>query len=74
MDNSLRATKRNTGARRIDITLATAAGAPRAGLISVSDNGCGMNTRELNEWAVMNLSMALNSISSQSEHPDLAPL
>lgn len=33
------------------------AGAPRAGLISVFDNGCGMSTRELNEWAVMNLSM-----------------
>ena len=31
------------------------AGAPRAGLISVWDNGCGMAARELNEWAVMNL-------------------
>lgn len=39
-------------------TLSSAcAGAPRAGLISVFDNGCGMSTRELNEWAVMNLSM-----------------
>ena len=30
---------------------------PSNGLISVWDNGCGMTKRELNEWAVMNLSM-----------------
>lgn len=30
---------------------------PSSGLISVWDNGCGMTKRELNEWAVMNLSM-----------------
>jgi len=60
VDNALRATKGNQGARRIEITLASAggAGAPRAGLITVWDNGCGMSTRELNDWAVMNLGMA----------------
>lgn len=30
---------------------------PSNGLLSVWDNGCGMTKRELNEWAVMNLSM-----------------
>jgi DNA mismatch repair ATPase MutL len=61
VDNSLRATKGNGGrARRITVTLAVperdrdrAAGA----LICVRDNGCGMDKRELNDWAVMNLSM-----------------
>ena len=30
---------------------------PSNGLVSVWDNGCGMTKRELNEWAIMNLSM-----------------
>ena len=56
IDNSLRATRGNADSRKIVVTLVTAANAP-AGLVSVWDNGCGMDVRQLSEWAVMNLTM-----------------
>ncbi|KAK9820414.1 hypothetical protein WJX72_010046 [[Myrmecia] bisecta] len=56
VDNALRATRNNgsTG-RRICVVLAT--DKTGQGLISVLDNGSGMTVPELNQWAVMNLSM-----------------
>lgn len=59
IDNSLRATIRGRPANReirISFVLSSLT-SPGGGLISVWDNGCGMTKRELNEWAVMNLSM-----------------
>jgi signal transduction histidine kinase len=42
--------------RSITVSLLTSSSSD-AGLICVSDNGCGMSPKELNQWAVMNLSM-----------------
>lgn len=59
VDNSLRATMHGR-ARRRSITISfvlDSLAAPGAGLVSVWDNGRGMSKQELNEWAVMNLSM-----------------
>ena len=56
IDNSLRATRGNTRARNIVVSL-VAAHAGQPGLVSVWDNGCGMTMRQLGEWAVMNLTM-----------------
>ncbi len=39
------------------------------GLICVRDNGCGMTKRQLNEWAVMNLSLEDRGISVQEKDP-----
>jgi len=63
VDNDLRATRAaaaaaNTSTRRtIEITFATDA-ACTSGLVSVWDNGTGMSTASLADWAVMNLSVA----------------
>jgi hypothetical protein len=57
IDNALRATKGNKQRpRSITVSLITD-DKGSAGVICVSDNGSGMNTQELNNWAVMNLSM-----------------
>jgi hypothetical protein len=57
VDNSLRATKGNRECpRSITVSLITDDNGSK-GVICVSDNGSGMNTQELNNWAVMNLSM-----------------
>jgi len=57
VDNSLRATKQNRERpRAIAVTLCVDS-AGRRGMVCVRDNGCGMTARELNEWAVMNLSV-----------------
>ena len=59
VDNSLRATYwGRTAVRKIVISFVLSnASNPSSGLVSVWDNGCGMTKKELNEWAVMNLSM-----------------
>eukprot|EP00892_Ulva_mutabilis_P012666 jgi/Ulvmu1/9772/UM056_0012.1 len=59
IDNSLRATRHNKHARKIVVTLvsSTSCGDPAESVVSVWDNGCGMSMRQLNEWAVMNLTM-----------------
>lgn len=59
IDNSLRATRHNTEARKITVSLVSSSGSGRGtqGLVSVWDNGSGMSLRQLNEWAVMNLTM-----------------
>lgn len=57
IDNSLRATKGNRECYR-DITVSLITDDKGSqGVICVSDNGSGMTTQELNNWAVMNLSM-----------------
>jgi hypothetical protein len=57
VDNSLRATKANRDRpRSIAVTLALDS-TGKKGMVCVRDNGCGMTTRELNDWAVMNLSV-----------------
>ena len=59
IDNSLRATRHNAVARKITVTLVSSSGPGQGtqGLVSVWDNGSGMSLRQLNEWAVMNLTM-----------------
>lgn len=60
IDNSLRATRGNTTSRKIVVSLVAgtpSGGCPKSGYVSVWDNGCGMNKRQLNEWAVMHLTM-----------------
>ena len=61
VDNALRAVRLNGGGGggggRIEITFATNASGT-AGLVSVWDNGTGMGTSALADWAVMNLSVA----------------
>lgn len=59
IDNSLRATRHNKFARKIVVTLVSSSscGDATQGVVSVWDNGCGMSLRQLNEWAVMNLTM-----------------
>ena len=57
IDNSLRATKGNMERpRSITVSLITDDKGSQ-GVICVSDNGSGMKTQELNNWAIMNLSM-----------------
>lgn len=55
IDNALSATRRNTGIRRIEIRLLfdEAQGGPA---VVVMDNGCGMTSKQLNNWAVYRLS------------------
>jgi structural maintenance of chromosomes flexible hinge domain-containing protein 1 len=57
VDNSLRATKANRDRpRAIAVSLCVDA-AGKKGMVCVRDNGRGMTARELNDWAVMNLSI-----------------
>lgn len=60
IDNSLRATRGNQTSRKIVVSLvagAASGGCAKTGYVSVWDNGCGMSMRQLNDWAVMNLTM-----------------
>lgn len=66
IDNALRATKRNVDRpREIKISFVVGDGSRErggggdtvGGLVCVQDSGGGMSKRELNDWAVMNLSM-----------------
>jgi signal transduction histidine kinase len=57
IDNALRATKGNTERpRSITVSLVTDDKSSK-GMVCVRDNGSGMTVQELNNWAVMNLSM-----------------
>lgn len=71
IDNSLRATKGNGGRPRcITVTLAVPEKERERGggaLVCVRDNGCGMSKRELNDWAVMNLSMEDRGLLQQQQ-------
>ncbi|XP_051755172.1 structural maintenance of chromosomes flexible hinge domain-containing protein 1 [Ctenopharyngodon idella] len=55
IDNALSATAKNTGIRRIEIRLLfdESQGGPA---VVVMDNGCGMTSKQLNNWAVYRLS------------------
>lgn len=55
IDNALSATGKNTGIRRIEIRLLfdESQGGPA---VVVMDNGCGMTSKQLNNWAVYRLS------------------
>ncbi|XP_041823548.1 structural maintenance of chromosomes flexible hinge domain-containing protein 1 [Melanotaenia boesemani] len=54
VDNSISATAKNTGERKIEIRmLFEKTGKPA---IVVLDNGCGMTSKQLNDWAVYRLS------------------
>ena len=72
VDNALAATwaAAARGAARVEVTLATNA-ACTAGLVCVADNGVGMGTRDLNEWAVMNLAVAERG--GRGPHGDAPP-
>lgn len=67
IDNALSATRRNTDIRRIEIRLLfdEAQGGPA---VVVMDNGCGMTSKQLNNWAVYRLSKFIRENSTfQSE-------
>jgi signal transduction histidine kinase len=71
IDNALRATKGNSELpRSITVSLVTDEKGGK-GMVCVRDNGSGMTVQELNNWAVMNLSMEdrglLNTEEEKSE-------
>lgn len=67
IDNALRATNANgSRGRRITISMMAEAG---NGLICVRDNGCGMTKRQLNDWAIMNLSLEDRGITVEEKDP-----
>ncbi|XP_016325193.1 structural maintenance of chromosomes flexible hinge domain-containing protein 1-like isoform X2 [Sinocyclocheilus anshuiensis] len=77
IDNALSATARNTGIRRIEIRLLfdESQGGPA---VVVMDNGCGMTSKQLNNWAVYRLSKFIRENSIKSEEtgyvrPDPVP-
>merc|ERR1719383_1514537 len=53
IDNALGATKNNKGPREIEVVIQLD---DKTGYLSVIDNGSGMNTRELNAWAIYRFS------------------
>ncbi|KAM6977635.1 LOW QUALITY PROTEIN: structural maintenance of chromosomes flexible hinge domain-containing protein 1 [Aplochiton taeniatus] len=55
IDNTLSATSRNTGVRTIDIRLLFDESLGKPAVV-VLDNGCGMTSKQLNNWAVYRLS------------------
>ncbi|XP_060056746.1 structural maintenance of chromosomes flexible hinge domain-containing protein 1 isoform X2 [Erinaceus europaeus] len=67
IDNSLSATSRNTGIRRIQIKLLfdEIQGKPA---VAVIDNGRGMTSKQLNNWAVYRLSKFTRQGDFESDH------
>ena len=53
IDNALGATKNNAGPREIEVVIQID---DKTGYLAVIDNGSGMNTRELNAWAIYRFS------------------
>ena len=53
IDNALGATKNNRGPREIEVVIQLD---EKTGYLAVIDNGSGMNTRELNAWAIYRFS------------------
>ncbi|XP_050970942.1 structural maintenance of chromosomes flexible hinge domain-containing protein 1 isoform X1 [Labeo rohita] len=77
IDNALSATAKNTGIRRIEIRLLfdESQGGPA---IVVMDNGCGMTSKQLNNWAVYRLSKFIRENGMKREEtgyvrPDPVP-
>ncbi|KAM6135520.1 structural maintenance of chromosomes flexible hinge domain-containing protein 1 isoform 2-T2 [Pterocles gutturalis] len=67
VDNSLSATSRNTGIRSIQIKLLfdDSQGKPA---VAVLDNGRGMTSKQLNNWAVYRLSKFIRQDDFESDH------
>ncbi|NXA09744.1 SMHD1 protein, partial [Sapayoa aenigma] len=67
IDNSLSATSRNTGVRSIEIKLLfdDSQGKPA---VAVIDNGSGMTSKQLNNWAVYRLSKFTRQGDFESDH------
>ncbi|XP_066478874.1 structural maintenance of chromosomes flexible hinge domain-containing protein 1 isoform X2 [Tiliqua scincoides] len=67
VDNSLSATSRNIGVRRIQLKLLfdDTQGKPA---VAVIDNGRGMTSKQLNNWAVYRLSKFTRQGESESDH------
>ncbi|XP_069476961.1 structural maintenance of chromosomes flexible hinge domain-containing protein 1 isoform X2 [Ambystoma mexicanum] len=67
VDNSLSATAKNKGIRSIQIRLLfdDSQGKPA---VAVTDNGCGMTSKQLNNWAVYRLSKFTSRCISDSDH------
>lgn len=68
IDNALSATAKNTGKRSIEIRLMfdEAQGGPA---VVVMDNGCGMTSKQLNNWAVYRLSKFIrNNSTFEDDH------
>ncbi|KAJ6662198.1 hypothetical protein lerEdw1_012665 [Lerista edwardsae] len=67
VDNSLSATSQNTGVRRIQLKLLfdDTQGKPA---VAVIDNGRGMTSKQLNNWAVYRLSKFTRQGDSESDH------
>ncbi|KAM4719101.1 LOW QUALITY PROTEIN: structural maintenance of chromosomes flexible hinge domain-containing protein 1-like [Anableps anableps] len=78
VDNALSATAKNTGVRSIEIRLLFNRTFGKPAII-VLDNGCGMTSKQLNNWAVYRLSKFTRENSTfESEregyvHPDPVP-
>uniref|UniRef100_A0A8C1EUT2 Structural maintenance of chromosomes flexible hinge domain containing 1 n=1 Tax=Cyprinus carpio carpio TaxID=630221 RepID=A0A8C1EUT2_CYPCA len=77
IDNALSATAKNTGIRRIEIRLLfdESQGGPA---VVVMDNGCGMTSKQLNNWAVYRLSKFIRENDMKREEtgyvrPDPVP-
>uniref|UniRef100_A0A671KAI2 Structural maintenance of chromosomes flexible hinge domain-containing protein 1-like n=1 Tax=Sinocyclocheilus anshuiensis TaxID=1608454 RepID=A0A671KAI2_9TELE len=72
IDNALSATARNTGIRRIEIRLLfdESQGGPA---VVVMDNGCGMTSKQLNNWAVYRLSKFIRENKTGYVRPDPVP-
>ncbi|XP_008394908.1 structural maintenance of chromosomes flexible hinge domain-containing protein 1-like [Poecilia reticulata] len=67
VDNSLSATAKNTGVRTIEIRLLF----DKTFAVVVLDNGCGMTSKQLNNWAVYRLSKFTRENSTfESERED----
>ncbi|XP_069368822.1 structural maintenance of chromosomes flexible hinge domain-containing protein 1 [Paralichthys olivaceus] len=71
IDNSLWATSENTGKRTIEIRMLFDESLGQPAIIAL-DNGCGMTSQKLNEWAVYRCSK-FNRSSKEYVRPDPAP-
>lgn len=68
IDNSLRATKSTPSDQTRSITVSLLVDAKgQQGMVCVRDNGVGMTVKELNDWAVMNLSMEDRGLLNKQE-------
>lgn len=69
VDNALTATAKNKGARTIEIRMLFDESRGKPAVI-VLDNGCGMTTKQLNNWAVYKLNKFTRENSKFGSNPD----
>jgi Histidine kinase-, DNA gyrase B-, and HSP90-like ATPase len=72
IDNSLQALLPGNASGEKHIAISLLVSGTSKGLISVWDNGVGMDKRQLNEWAVMNLAMEDRDSAQSRERGDLS--